>query len=98
MLTKKEKERTWERFLALLRPSDAGLRMVIPEEDTFDPDTFGGEDTRHMFTPSKGVLRISSYLGTPEQGMTCIEIASSHIQISFIRPPGLSAQAKLNFW
>ena len=36
LLTKKEKECTWQRFFAMLRPSDAGMKIVLPEDDLCD--------------------------------------------------------------
>ena len=38
-----EKEAAWQEFLSLLRPQPLGERtkFVIPEEDDFDPDTYG---------------------------------------------------------
>ena len=33
----------WRTFLRMLRPEDTRLKIDIPDEDTFDPDTYGIE-------------------------------------------------------
>ncbi len=41
MLGAKEKEKMWKHFLHILRPVEQRLRIILPPEDTFDPDTYG---------------------------------------------------------
>ena len=38
----REKEQMWKELLKVLRPDQSGRpRYTIPEEDDFDPDTYG---------------------------------------------------------
>jgi hypothetical protein len=40
----REKEQMWKELLKILRPADQqliGQTIVIPEQDDFDPDTYG---------------------------------------------------------
>ena len=41
-LQAREKEKAWQALLAILHPR-THPRLVVPEEDDFDPDTFGRE-------------------------------------------------------
>ena len=38
----REKEQMWKELLKVLRPEQAvGSKFIVPEEDDFDPDTYG---------------------------------------------------------
>ena len=38
----REKEQMWKELLKVLRPEQSvGSKFIVPEEDDFDPDTYG---------------------------------------------------------
>lgn len=41
MLKRKEKDAVWQSLFKVLRPGQSKFPMVIPDQDSFDPDTYG---------------------------------------------------------